>query len=117
MFFCSMCPFTTVNFESCNIHIVRHHRNDPNLRVNCCIDECQYVTRSWNVYKMHVSRMHRHFNVENNVQDNNIELFNVDDEQADMDEARQENETMFDQKFIDAKYLLALKVDHHMIEV
>ena len=58
MFFCSMCKFIAVNCHDGNRHITRY-RNDANFIVNCCIEGCQYVSKSWNAYKVHVSRVHR----------------------------------------------------------
>lgn len=122
MFFCSMCSFTSANFASCNSHIIRLHRNDANFIVNCCINDCQYVSRSWNAYKMHVSRTHREADIDDaHVHDVDLNGHDADlqadpadvnhDGQADQEEHR---DNALDQKYFDAKFLLALKVDHNL---
>lgn len=110
MFFCGMCRFTSTSFDICNKHIIRYHRNDANFIVNCCVNKCQYVSRSWNAYKMHVSRMHR----EADIDDANVEGDSDHDIDDDNQADGEEDHTTFDQRFIDAKFLLALKVDHHL---
>lgn len=114
-----MCSSTSTNIDRCNTHIIRFHRNDANFIVNCCVSDCQYVSRSWNAYKMHVSRVHTNREVDIDDHDDvnmedghdDVDLGNVDDgDHAD----RGGNHIAFDQNFIDATYLLALKVDHHL---
>ncbi len=34
------------------------HRNSPDFLISCCYEPCAYSTKSWNAFKMHVSRYH-----------------------------------------------------------
>jgi len=63
-FNCNLCAYTTNSFFSFRKHFVRHHKNDPNFYVACCIDACAYTSRNWSTYRVHVHRKHRNLLVE-----------------------------------------------------
>lgn len=58
LYLCSMCSFSTGVYDRYFSHLVRRHRNESNFIVNCCFDNCMYSSKSWNAFKIHVSRRH-----------------------------------------------------------
>lgn len=61
---CTLCCFQTQEFKRYRHHILRMHKNDPNLLIACNYGACAYSTKSWKGYKMHVSRTHGDINKE-----------------------------------------------------
>ncbi len=55
---CSMCHFQSIEFRRFKSHVVRMHRNNPDFIISCSYRGCAYSTKSWNAFKMHVSRYH-----------------------------------------------------------
>jgi hypothetical protein len=109
MHYCSLCPFHSVSFQKFSRHIVRHHRNDASFLVNCCINNCQYSTKSWNAYKSHVNRVHSR-EIEQEPQNQNVDHSEPDRAELNADIEDDVYENMG--KFINAKFLLALIADH-----
>ena len=58
LFGCNLCAYNTETFTSFRSHYVRHHKNDPNFHIACCIDSC-YTSKNWTNYRVHVHRKHR----------------------------------------------------------
>ena len=114
MHYCSVCPFHSVSFQKYTQHIVRHHGNEANFFVNCCISNCQYSTKSWNAFKTHVSRIHSR-EVDQELQNEDVE----DDSESEREELHADIEDeVYEEmgKYINAKFLLALKADHGLTE-
>lgn len=108
-FSCSMCFFICNTQKRLAQHIVRRHRNDPNFIVQCCLNNCVYTTKSWNAYKLHISRRHKFentFNFEND----------IEDEFIDIDENNVVNEEDIHKKriFSVATYMLRLESEHKL---
>ena len=114
MYHCSMCSFYSVSFRKYTMHIVRLYRSEPNFLVTCCRNNCQYSTKSWNAFKMHVSRTHSREvagafgnEVEDTSFESELEDLHVDTEDTVLCDIN---------KHINAKFLLALKVSHGISE-
>ncbi|CAC5412729.1 unnamed protein product [Mytilus coruscus] len=74
-FICNLCPFSTNEFRKFSSHYVRFHKNDPNFSVSCGVGRCEFTTRRWNTYKVHVHRNHKIEAIEPAQQnDNNLEF-------------------------------------------
>ncbi|CAC5401623.1 RNF166 [Mytilus coruscus] len=58
-FVCNLCCYATSHFEEFSKHFVRKHKNDPNDIVSCATDACEFTTRRWNIFKVHLHRKHK----------------------------------------------------------
>ena len=56
---CNLCYYATNHFHEFSKHFVRTHENDPNFFVSCAIGACEFTTRRWNTFKVHVHRKHK----------------------------------------------------------
>ena len=114
MHYCSICTFYSVSYIKFTKHIVRHHRHESNFLVNCGINGCQYSTRSWNAFRTHVSRSHSR-EIETKIPNEDSE----GQSESDLDELNIDVEASVYQnmgKYLNAKFFLALKVDHGISE-
>ncbi len=59
---CTMCHFQSDEFRRFKSHVLRMHRNSPDFLVSCSYGACEYSTKSWNAFKMHVYRYHSEIN-------------------------------------------------------
>lgn len=89
-------------------HIVRTHRYDPNFIVQCCIDQCMYSTKSWNAYKIHVSRRYK--------DENKYDLYKeIENGFLDMDDLDINNDDAIEKRnFSVASYMLNLEGEHKL---
>ncbi|CAM1325909.1 Uncharacterised protein r2_g3484 [Pycnogonum litorale] len=55
---CTMCYYVAENHENLVNHLVRKHKHDSNFSMQCSIGGCMYTSKSWNAFKIHVSRKH-----------------------------------------------------------
>ncbi len=53
---CSMCHFQSHEFRIFKSHVVRKHRNSSDFKISLSNGGCAYPTKSWNAFKMHVSK-------------------------------------------------------------
>lgn len=58
-FKCNLCFFNTKLFRKCSNHYVRYHKNYPSVSASCGIGACEFTTRRWNTFKVHVHRKHK----------------------------------------------------------
>ena len=57
-FKCNLYSFSTI-FRKCSNHFVRYHKNNPSFSVSCGVGACEFTTRRWNTFKVHVHRNHK----------------------------------------------------------
>lgn len=75
-FVCSLCCFYSDNFNEFSKHFVRNHKNDPNFAVSCAVGSCEFTTRNWGSFKVHVHRKHK---ISDDPDENNVhEPMNVE---------------------------------------
>ena len=89
-YLCPMCYFECVNKNILISHAVRHHRTDPQFKIQCTAHGCGSSFSNWGSFKKHVSRNHPNDNDIANLEDifNPIAAVEIENlhEQADHDD-------------------------------
>ena len=78
-FRCPMCFFTDSSVDRFSKHMVRFHKHDPHFILNCGFQDCNFVSKSWPCFKMHVKRKHHRLCESANDNDGDNDDNNVDD--------------------------------------
>ena len=112
-FVCNLCCYSNASFQHFQQHYIRLHRHDPSFTVSCGIGACNFTTKRWNTYKVHVYRKHNVLqNKTENVSQINPET--VDEEQ---DENIQNCLNIPpDNSFQNALYTMSLEARHNLTQ-
>lgn len=113
-FGCSMCCFSTDEYDNFVNHVVRAHRHDPNFIVYCGYPNCPYTTTAWGAFKTHISRKHK---PEAETVLKIHDAIEVDDEPGTHEDPIHYQLTTDEKKQLYmGKYCLALEADHNMTQ-
>ncbi len=109
---CSMCSYVAESKKGLTGHIVRRHRHEPNFIVYCLETGCNYTTKTWGSFRVHMSRKHKDVEI---LPDNVLLQESYDQpEGMEVDEDDQQRATESNHQLFIAQYLLNLEAKHKM---
>lgn len=74
---CFFCCHTLADYEQ---HVIRSHQHDPNFSVSCCMGSCEYTTKQWATFRVHMYR-HKLREINNTNDPNDISALDKSDDE------------------------------------
>ena len=92
----------------------RYHQHDPNFLVSCSVDRCKYSTKSWNAFKLHISRKHESNFDNDQLEDDDATGLFIEEADRNIDTIVNagKNGLMAANEYVAANFVLSLQADH-----
>ena len=85
-FICSVCYFKGRSIKHLMCHCLLKHKNDGNFIAYCKLQNCMYITTSWNAFKLHCSRKHPNGSIQSTDKNSLLFIDGVSSDDSDYDD-------------------------------